>query len=133
MNTVATKLNTFLDNCADKSFSLGEFDCCLFVADWVKCIHGFEPAPERGSYSTFKQGLNIIKSDFKGVFKARLNTVEIEIDYVKRGDIALCRFNDELVGGIVGLGVVHCVASEGLTTLPFETIECAYALEAIHE
>ncbi|AXQ98018.1 DUF6950 family protein [Pseudoalteromonas piscicida] len=128
-----TKLHAYLESCWHKPFKFGEFDCCLFVADWIKYVHGFDPAPERGAYTTFKQGLNIIKSDFKQTFETRLNVAPIAIDYAGRGDVALCEYDGELVGGIVGLGCVYCVSDEGVTTLPLDALRYVYPLELIHE
>ncbi|MCF7512951.1 hypothetical protein L3V43_04950 [Pseudoalteromonas sp. L23] len=129
----ATDLYNYLASCETKEFHFGQFDCCLFVADWIRAHHGFDPAPERGAYTTFKQGLNIIKSDFKQTFETRLNVAPIAIDYASRGDVALCEYDGELVGGIVGLGCVYCVSDEGVTTLPLDALRYVYPLELIHE
>lgn len=128
-----TKLHAYLESCWRKPFKFGEFDCCLFVADWIWAYHGFDPAPERGAYTTFKQGLNIVKSGFKDTFETRLNVKPIDKNYACRGDIALCSHNDELIGGIIGLGCVYCVSDEGVTTLPLDVVTYAYSLEDVHE
>jgi hypothetical protein len=132
MSTVL-KLHAYLAGCENRAFRFGEFDCCLFVADWIVAAKGVDlAANERGTYSTFKQGLKVIKTDIKTVFKARLNHAEIATSFAKRGDIALCDVNGDTVAGIVGLGCVHCVAEIGLTTLPVDDIVAIYALESIH-
>ncbi|OHU85534.1 MULTISPECIES: DUF6950 family protein [Pseudoalteromonas] len=133
MHTVVTNLNEYLESCWAKSFAFGQFDCCLFVADWIKYVRGFDPAPERGTYTTLKQGLNIIKNDFKHTFEQRLNVKPTSVGFAQRGDVALCEHENELVGGIVGLGCVYCVSDEGVTTLPLNSLRYVYALEDIHE
>lgn len=41
----------------------GEFDCCLFMADWVLEVRGIDPAgPHRGGYSGVREALRIIRA-----------------------------------------------------------------------
>lgn len=43
----------FLADSARTPFLLGRFDCCLWLADWIKLRRGVDPASHlRGSYST---------------------------------------------------------------------------------
>jgi hypothetical protein len=50
--TSAASLADDLQAAAGKRFAWGECDCCLFVADWIKAVHGFDPAAGwRGVYS----------------------------------------------------------------------------------
>ncbi|NOU50274.1 hypothetical protein HG263_06925 [Pseudoalteromonas sp. JBTF-M23] len=132
MKSVIAKLDAYLQSCEHTPFELGVFDCCLFVADWVKYVHGFDPAPERGTYTTFKQGLNIIKRDFKRTFESRLNAKPNSIGFATRGDIALCNYERELVGGIIGLGCVYTVSDYGVTTLSLDAVRYVYSLGDIH-
>lgn len=45
-------LETFLADLARTPFVWGETDCAMTVANWWRCAHGTDPAPDlRGSYS----------------------------------------------------------------------------------
>lgn len=115
-------------------FKWGEHDCCLFVADWILEKTGNDLAIKyRGKYSTkqgafkllFKLGLN----DIKTLFKQSLNN-QISIAYAKRGDVALVNYNDEIVGGIVGVNCVYCVSHDGIVKLPLDNVDCAFSAVA---
>ena len=44
-------LETFLADLARTAFVWGETDCAMTVANWWRCAHGVDPAPDlRGSY-----------------------------------------------------------------------------------
>lgn len=46
-------LADFLARAARTPFALGEFDCCLWLADWIALNRGIDPAAHlRGRYST---------------------------------------------------------------------------------
>lgn len=46
-------LRDFLRGCADKRCVLGQHDCGLFLADWIKAVTGNDPAAAvRGRYAS---------------------------------------------------------------------------------
>jgi hypothetical protein len=48
---LAGLLTDYLRASAGRRFAYGEFDCGLFLADWIKLVRGFDPAAAlRGSY-----------------------------------------------------------------------------------
>ena len=60
---VADILVTFLRAAARRPFRWGEFDCCLFFADWVELRCGIDPACDlRGSYSTEREMRRLVKA-----------------------------------------------------------------------
>jgi len=130
-------LDTFIAQHQDVPFKWGQNDCCLFVANWILTATGKDLASDfRGKYTTrngafkslFKAGLNNLQT----LFKDRLN-IQININYAKRGDIALVHYNDELVGGIIGLNCVYCISDKGVVCLPISQVDCAFELESHHE
>jgi Domain of unknown function (DUF6950) len=59
---VADVLVNFLREAAARPFVWGEFDCCLFFADWTELRCGVDPALElRGTYSTERQMRRLVK------------------------------------------------------------------------
>lgn len=46
------RLIAFLHDSAERPFAYGRNDCCLFLADWWRLLHGADPAAElRGRYA----------------------------------------------------------------------------------
>lgn len=132
MKHTAAKLQSYLESCQDKAFSWGEFDCCLFVGDWLQLLNGTDLAHDfRGHYSTQFSAFKHIKTlgfkDVEDVFKQRLKPIRTL--YAKRGDVALVNYRDELVGGIIGLNCVYCVCEHGITQLPLSEIKTAFSCE----
>lgn len=56
------RLSTYLSHAMVKPWRWGEFDCMLWVADWVKVCTGIEVAAEyRDRYTTAREARNLIK------------------------------------------------------------------------
>lgn len=54
---------TYLRTAARRPFAWGEFDCCLFFADWIALRRGVDPAAElRGRYSTEREMRRLVKA-----------------------------------------------------------------------
>lgn len=57
------QLAAFLRRAAARPFAWGEFDCCLFFADWLVELAGVDPAAElRGRYSTEREMRRLVKA-----------------------------------------------------------------------
>ena len=85
MKHTAAKLQSYLDSCQDKAFSWGEFDCCLFVCDWLQLLNGSDLAHDfRGHYSTQFSAFKHIKTlgfkDVEDVFKHLIEYGMIKLD-----------------------------------------------------
>tara|TARA_B100001123_G_C15227865_1_gene993919 strand:+ start:112 stop:564 length:453 start_codon:yes stop_codon:yes gene_type:complete len=62
-----TLLGNYLDEKRQSQFDYGRMDCCLFVADWVALVTGFDPAkPWRNKYGSIKTAFKFLK-EFGGV------------------------------------------------------------------
>ncbi|KZN30053.1 hypothetical protein N480_03665 [Pseudoalteromonas luteoviolacea S2607] len=129
-NTRPLALQRYLDTCEDKAFCFGTFDCCLFVADWLKVVNGVDVAADfRGRYKSAigaKRRLSRLGfSDIQSVFKHHLKPIDIA--YAQRGDIALVEFEGDLVGGIVCMNNVYCVTDIGLSVLEMSAVNSCYS------
>lgn len=86
-------LDDFMRAAAGRSFQLGEWDCGLFCADWVKAQCGADPAAEwRGRYSTFSGLMRILRQrgGLIGHFDLCLAGVGIfRTDEPRRGDVVV--------------------------------------------
>ncbi|WP_349304660.1 hypothetical protein [Pseudoalteromonas sp. BDTF-M6] len=132
--SINVKFHDFITARTNMPFEWGINDCCLFVADWVECATGHDPAFGcRDAYSTqagaFKHIFKLGFKDVRSVFKDRLNT-PVPVHYARRGDLALVEDNGELIGGIIGVGSVYCVCEEGLVSLPMDRVAEVFPLEA---
>ncbi|MEC4091850.1 DUF6950 family protein [Pseudoalteromonas rubra] len=133
MTNTYLDLQEYLDLCATREFTWGEFDCCLFVANWILRRTGVDLARDfKGHYKTELGAKRRLKAlgfkDIESVFKARLNPVLTS--YARRGDLALVNYDGQLVGGIVGLNCVHCVTQNGTTALDLSMVHSCYSLES---
>lgn len=61
--SLADVLLNFLRAAARQPFRWGEFDCCLFFADWIELRCGIDPAFDlRGMYSTEREMRRLVKA-----------------------------------------------------------------------
>lgn len=99
-------LASFLKAYAEKRFTWGVDDCCLFLADWIEANYGFDPAASvRRTYSDrtschrllFWSG-GIVRLVSRLVKAAGID--RIPADQVRDGDIALLRVKGSKVGAI---------------------------------
>jgi hypothetical protein len=60
---MSDQLRDYLARACRRRFAWGEFDCCLFMADWILERRGVDPAGAlRGAYSGPRQALRIIRA-----------------------------------------------------------------------
>lgn len=56
-------LRAYLARACRRRVRWGEFDCCLFMADWILDVRGIDPAgPHRGAYSGVREALRIVRA-----------------------------------------------------------------------
>lgn len=56
-------LKAYLARACRRSRGWGEFDCCLFMADWVLEATGVDPAGAfRGGYDGVRQGMRLLRA-----------------------------------------------------------------------
>ena len=92
----ADKLDALLFSRRDTPFSWGDNDCCMFAADCVLEIMGYDPASDlRGKYSTRGQAFRVLRRIFGGgvaqvmeVKAIKYNWCEINTLCASRGDVA---------------------------------------------
>jgi hypothetical protein len=97
----ADPLSRFINEAAERPFRWGDWDCLLWLADWVRTNRGVDPAGDlRGRYSSMLGAARIVREAGgmvslvgERVFKAGLPRVNVGA----RGDIAIVA-----VGGVGG-------------------------------
>lgn len=72
-------LTEFRRSVRHKRFEYGVFDCCLFGADWIQAVSGYDPAEDlRGTYSTKGGAAKIIlrAGGMKALLDARVDPAD---------------------------------------------------------
>lgn len=88
-------LSRYLSEAATRPWAWGEFDCLLFLADWVERSTGIDPAGEyRGVYHDECSARRLIKS--VGGIAALVERCAARVGFIetqapRRGDIGLVR------------------------------------------
>lgn len=128
-------LNNFLREALSRPYKVGEWDCALFVAEWVDILTGSDRADYfRGLYQEKEEGLAqfgplrrrvAMELDSLGFFKA---------ETARLGDVALLRGG--LIGVVIEIGETLAVATVlentsqgGLITLPMDYARGVYRWE----
>ncbi|CAK0747374.1 putative NLPC_P60 domain-containing protein [Azospirillaceae bacterium] len=133
---LAAQLDAYLSDCRSKHFSWGQFDCVLFVADWIKHRTGRDPIADcRGRYQNDRGA-------YRTLYRAtgRLQLVEaasvllgppLETPRLAcRGDVvaaAVREDNNPSLGLCAGTHAVF-VGASGLCARPLLMIDCAWSL-----
>ena len=128
-------LNNYLRDSLSRPYEVGEWDCALFVAEWVDILTGSDRADYfRGLYQEKEEGLAqfgplrrrvAMELDSLGFFKA---------ESARLGDVALLRGG--LIGIVIAIGEALAVATVlentsqgGLITLPMDYARGVYRWE----
>ena len=129
-------LSNYLRDSLSRPYKVGEWDCALFVAEWVDILTGSDRADYfRGLYREKEEGLAqfgplrrrvAMELDSLGFFKA---------ETARLGDVALLRGG--LIGIVIEIGEALAVATVlentsqgGLITLPMDYARGVYRWEA---
>lgn len=122
----------FLPYYRRRPFEWGKCDCCLFVANWVQKMCGFDPAAElRGRYHSKlgatralrRAGFNSISDIADAAFGERVATLALN-----RGDIALVIADDAPALGIVWGANVWAMGELGVVPLPLAMAQFGWRL-----
>lgn len=109
---------------ANAEFAWGRLDCCLFVADVLKDIHGVDYAKQwRGSYRSQRGALKLVAEygGVGGLASAAFGPMKPPL-LARRGDPVLFRGSlapdgiDEALG--VCDGAIVCLTDKGLMRVP---------------
>lgn len=123
---------SFLPYYRRRPFEWGQCDCCLFVADWVQTMAGFDPAAAlRGRYHSRlgakralrRAGFNSIMAIADAALGERLAVLALA-----RGDIGLLLQDDAPALGIVWGANVWAMAEQGAVPLPLATVAFGWRL-----
>lgn len=121
------RLPAFLSAATGRRFAWGTHDCMLFAADWVRELHGIDPAaPWRGTYGSADEAKTIV--DNAGGMAPLIHAAVTPLGWqgvggAARGDIALVRsptrFGQQLVASVfVGHGKFALLTGSGLVIAP---------------
>lgn len=108
-----TNLDAFLEQYRDTPFDPGEFDCALFVSDWIAEITGEDPARDfRQRYSSVEEGLKLLLIGLEDA-AAQLMTEVPNWMTARPGDVAIIDIGGTPAFGLVGRGGIHVLAERG--------------------
>ncbi len=108
------EFNAFIESRMHTAFEWGVHDCCLFANDSVLTITGVDCAEFfRGKYSDADSAYKRMKEYSGGSvpecmekFAEEYGFEEVGINYVGRGDVALCHVQTHIGGILPTLGVL---------------------------
>jgi hypothetical protein len=121
----ADPLSRFINEAAERPFRWGDWDCLLWLADWVRANRGVDPAGDlRGRYSSMLGAARIVREagGMVGLVDSRLKTASLARANVgARGDIAVVNVGGEggehfgnLAGAILLGGSAALLSQAGL-------------------
>ena len=124
-----------IDACHDRPFAWGRWDCCLFAADLVQAMTGWDPAEVlRGTYRT-ERGAIIVTANHGGIKRMisdLLDTQPQSPPTLGRGDVVLLHplalMKMEQIGVCTGDAAV--VASDkGVMYRPMSSALCGWRID----
>jgi hypothetical protein len=121
----ADPLSRFLNEAAERPFRWGEWDCLLWLADWVRLNRGVDSAGDlRGRYFNMLGAARIVRDagGMVGLVDSRLKAAGLpRVNVGARGDIAIVSVGGEggehfgnQAGAILLGGSVVLMSQEGL-------------------
>lgn len=121
-----TQLHDTIKAAHDRTFSWGEFDCCLFAADCCIAICGIDPAADyRGRYTTevgAKRVLRNTHGSLEGAWDACFKRVPLAMR--QRGDVVLFDCERGRCVGVVWANAIWAVTDEGVHRVRAEPLIC---------
>jgi len=126
----------FVQSRQSRPFVWGEHDCCLFAADWVRELHGIDPAEDfRGAYTSALGAARIVGHGFSlatfvGDRFAALGFDKIPVLSASRGDLVAAHVGaySRLCLGIVVDHRAAFPAPAGLMTIPLNQVAYAWKI-----
>lgn len=112
-------------------FEWGTSDCCMFPADAIKAVTGFDFAEEfRGKYKTELGSLRALKKYGKGTIEATIDSkYDRNSDTPARGDLATVVTESGTSLAVVGAGCVWVMTLEGVDSLPLSEVNVSWRVE----
>lgn len=104
-------------------FSWGSNDCVLFAADAIVALTNTDPVePHRGTYNTEAQARAKLRR-YGPQFLYQMRNLfgafpRVPVRQLQRGDIALARFNRQLVMSVYYQSELYAPGDDGLASLP---------------
>lgn len=129
------RLDDVLRAAAERPFSWGENDCCLFAADCVAALTGRDFAAEvRGKYSTAAGALRVLRAHFADDIEDTVTAIfgqAIPAAQAQRGDLVAVPGDYPGFGhalGVVDLSGrrIAVLTSEGMQRLPRSAASLAW-------
>jgi hypothetical protein len=128
------RLLRFLTAARGRGFAYGQWDCCLFCAEWVLASGGVDPAAEyrgrlrkskRGAYALMRR---VSGGDVDAAWTRACGAPMPNPLFARAGDICMVETDQGRTLGIcVGAQIAH-LAPEGLAFLPITAAEKAWPL-----
>lgn len=120
----AKRLREFEESRSATPFAWGTNDCCLFAADAVEAMTGFDIAADYRGYTTEQQALT--KITMFGTLESMIESIarrfhlsEVKPQQAKRGDVALCFGNGKYALCVLGTDCYPRGSSErGIVAFP---------------
>ena len=126
------RLDALVQSKLAQPFAWGSHDCCTWPADVVQAITGEDPiASYRGRYATEDEAEAVLTDGLEAeVAKcmAAFGAPECPPRFAQRGDWALCRVGNELLGGAVVGSVVMVPGMARLYAVPMGRVVRAWAV-----
>lgn len=119
-------LSDYLAEAEHREFSYGAYDCCLFIADVVKILRGFDPAEGLRVYDT-KEDAHAVIARYGSLEKmietiaAKSGFKEIDKVFAQRGDAVFARLSGGSVGVCIGSQVAFPRLGKGLVKYPLSS------------
>lgn len=128
-------LNNYLAGAISRPYAVGEWDCAMFVAEWVDILTGSDRADYfRELYSEKVEGLEKFGPLHRKVARELDGLGFFQCETASLGDVALLKGG--LIGVVIEVGdslavatVLENTSQGGLITLPMEYVRRAYRWE----
>lgn len=128
-----SKLQNYIDECRNKKFEYGKFDCCTFTIQAQKILIGKTLFPEfDNTYKSLEEGKKILnKIGFKGWIRAcNKRLTKIDPKLCKRGDVVSMNTKNSFIMGLcLGKNAVFVSEDRGLVFIPIEDVKYAWSID----
>ena len=120
-----SKLQDYIQECREKEFEYGVFDCCVFTIQAQKLIIGKTLFPEfDNTYKSLEEGKKILKNIG---FKTWISACNKRL---KKGDVVSMNTQDSFIMGLcMGKHAIFVSEEKGLVFLPIEQVKLAWSIE----
>ena len=106
-----SRLDAVLRETANRELEYGQLDCCMFCANVVLALTGFDPAHDlRGQYDNENAAYALMKDRFGGYIEKTVSTLakrsgfeEIPVLMAQRGDVVIVGSNRQCSAGVVDM------------------------------